>query len=194
MDDGIINLIKNEVPNDYCKLLCVQVIENENQNIDNYYIFQLMSYCIFYDFSYFIEYLYKNKQEKDFFDYYKLIDFLYLYYLKENKKENIELTNKIIENYKKRKKKLIKEIKTLKIINFGRIIIKHDYRKKKKNIVVRKSLELDQRLLIIAECIQYKFLIDNLGLEDNKKIDRMLNWNIYLLKKINTIEDKIWLI
>ena len=41
MDDGIINLIKNEVPNDYCKLLCVQVIENENQNIDNYYIFQL---------------------------------------------------------------------------------------------------------------------------------------------------------
>lgn len=32
-------------------------------------------------------YLYKNKQEKDFFDYYKLIDFLYLYYLKENKKE-----------------------------------------------------------------------------------------------------------
>ena len=106
------------------------------------------------------------------------------------------MKNKILAKYKKekiKKRKVTKEIQKLNLINFDRKIIKYT-NKKQQNIVIKKFLELLRRMDIVSCCIEYKFLIDNLNLKNNKKIDRILNWNMFLIKKYNTIEDKIWLI
>ena len=39
----------------------------------------------------------------------------------------------------------------------------------------------------------YKVLTKILFLEENNKIDRLLNWNISRVMRCNTIEDKLWL-
>ena len=149
-----------------------------------------------YDIPYFVEYIYKENTQNNILKEQEQINILYLYYLEKNNKEDINLKNKILEKYKKRKiekRRVTKEIQKLRLINFDRKIIKYN-NKKQENIVIKKFLESQNRLNIIACCIKYKFLINNLNLKDNKKIDRILNWNIFLIKKYNSIEDKIWLI
>ena len=155
-----------------------------------------MIYCMIYDIPYFVEQIYKENIQNNVLKEQEKINILYLYYLERNNKENIELKNKILKKYtngKSEKRKVTKEIQKLSLINFDRKIIKYN-NKKEKNIVIKKFLELQNRIDMIACCIEYKFLINNLNLKDNKKIDRILNWNIFLIKKHNTIEDKIWLI
>ena len=196
MDENIINLIRNRISNDYCKLMCDEVIEEKSKLLLQSYITGLMIYCMIYDIPYFVEQIYKENIQNNVLKEQEQINILYLYYLERNNKENIELKNKILKKYtngKSEKRKVTKEIQKLSLINFDRKIIKCN-NKKQKNIVIKKFLELQHRLNMIACCIEYKFLINNLNLKDNKKIDRILNWNIFLIKKHNTIEDKIWLI
>lgn len=196
MDENIINLIRNRISNDYCKLMCDEVIEEKSKLLLQSYITGLMIYCMIYDIPYFVEQIYKENTKNNVLKEQEQINILYLYYLERNNKENIELKNKILEKYtngKSEKRKVTKEIQKLSLINFDRKIIKYN-NKKEKNIVIKKFLELQNRIDMIACCIEYKFLINNLNLKDNKKIDRILNWNIFLIKKHNTIEDKIWLI
>ncbi len=196
MDENIINLIRNRISNDYCKLMCDEVIEEKSKLLLQSYITGLMIYCMIYDIPYFVEQIYKENIQNNVLKEQEQINILYLYYLERNNKENIELKNKILKKYtngKSEKRKVTKEIQKLSLINFDRKIIKYN-NKKQKNIVIKKFLELQHRLNMIACCIEYKFLINNLNLKDNKKIDRILNWNIFLIKKHNTIEDKIWLI
>lgn len=196
MDEDIINLIRNGISNDYCKLICQEAIEEERGSLKESYVIGIMIYCIFYDMSYFVEYIYKENIKNNTLEVQYKINILYLYYLEKNHKDNIKLKNEILEQYKKQKLKrrqVTKEIQKLNLINFDRKIIKYN-NKKQENIVIKKFLELQQRLDIIACCIEYKFLIDNLNFENNIKIDRILNWNIFLIKKYNTIEDKIWMI
>ena len=80
------------------------------------------------------------------------------------------------------------------MINFYRKLIKF-YHKRYKNEdeVIKNSTIVNHRLDIISTCIEYKVLIKILGLQENKKVDRILNWNILRVKKCNTIEDKLWL-
>ncbi len=196
MDENIINLIRNRISNDYCKLMCDEVIEEKSKLLIQSYMTGLMIYCMIYDIPYFVEQIYKENTKNNVLKEQEQINILYLYYLERNNKENIELKNKILEKYtngKSEKRKVTKEIQKLSLINFDRKIIKYN-NKKEKNIVIKKFLELQNRIDMIACCIEYKFLINNLNLKDNKKIDRILNWNIFLIKKHNTIEDKIWLI
>ena len=196
MDENIINLIRNRISNDYCKLMCDEVIEEKSKLLIQSYMTGLMIYCMIYDIPYFVEQIYKENTQNNVLKEQEQINILYLYYLERNNKENIELKNKILKKYtngKSEKRKVTKEIQKLSLINFDRKIIKYN-NKKQKNIVIKKFLELQHRLNMIACCIEYKFLINNLNLKDNKKIDRILNWNIFLIKKHNTIEDKIWLI
>ena len=196
MDENIINLIRNRISNDYCKLMCDEVIEEKSKLLIQSYMTGLMIYCMIYDIPYFVEQIYKENIQNNVLKEQEQINILYLYYLERNNKENIELKNKILKKYtngKSEKRKVTKEIQKLSLINFDRKIIKYN-NKKQKNIVIKKFLELQHRLNMIACCIEYKFLINNLNLKDNKKIDRILNWNIFLIKKHNTIEDKIWLI
>lgn len=196
MDENIINLIRNRISNDYCKLMCDEVIEEKSKLLIQSYMTGLMIYCMIYDIPYFVEQIYKENTQNNVLKEQEQINILYLYYLERNNKENIELKNKILKKYtngKSEKRKVTKEIQKLSLINFDRKIIKYN-NKKEKNIVIKKFLELQNRIDMIACCIEYKFLINNLNLKDNKKIDRILNWNIFLIKKHNTIEDKIWLI
>ena len=196
MDENIINLIRNRISNDYCKLMCDEVIEEKSKLLLQSYITGLMIYCMIYDIPYFVEQIYKENIQNNVLKEQEQINILYLYYLERNNKENIDLKKKILKKYtngKSEKRKVTKEIQKLSLINFDRKIIKYN-NKKQKNIVIKKFLELQHRLNMIACCIEYKFLINNLNLKDNKKIDRILNWNIFLIKKHNTIEDKIWLI
>ena len=196
MDENIINLIRNRISNDYCKLMCDEIIGEKSKLIMESYIIGLMIYCMIYDIPYFVEYIYKKNTQNNILKEQEQINILYLYYLEKNNKEDINLKNKILEKYTKgkiEKRRVTKEIQKLRLINFDRKIIKYN-NKKQENIVIKKFLESQNRLNIIACCIKYKFLINNLNLKDNKKIDRILNWNIFLIKKYNSIEDKIWLI
>lgn len=151
-----------------------------------------MVYSFVYDMPYFIENIYKQKIKKDILNCREKINFIYLYYLDINNKMDEDLKNKILEKYKNKTKKIQKEINELDMIKFDiKLIIKNN--KKYNDEVVKKASELRNRADIIAECIEYKVLIKYLNLDDNKKIDRLLNWNISRMKKFNTIEDKIWL-
>ena len=83
MDAGLVNFIKNEISNDFCKLICNVAIEFDDSEHNNLYIFDLMNYCILYDATYFIEDLYKEKLKNSLLDNLdEEIDLLYLYYLK----------------------------------------------------------------------------------------------------------------
>ena len=42
--------------------------------------------------------------------------------------------------------------------------------------------------------MKYKILIKYLNLENNSKIDRILKWNITLIKKYDNLKDMKWLI
>ncbi len=191
MDAGLVNFIKNEISNDFCKLICNVAIEFDDSEHNNLYIFDLMNYCILYDATYFIEDLYKEKLKNSLLDNLdEEIDLLYLYYLKKNNKENLELKNEIIERYVEDKKLISKEIKTLKLIDVGRKKLKSN-RRRRGNAITKKYAEINLRFAIIANCLKYKFLIENLNLEDNKKLDRLIHWNVYLIKKSSTIENKL---
>lgn len=191
MDAGLVNFIKNEISNDFCKLICNVAIEFDDSEHNNLYIFDLMNYCILYDATYFIEDLYKEKLKNSLLDNLdEEIDLLYLYYLKKSNKENLELKNEIIERYVEDKKLISKEIKTLKLIDMGRKKLKSN-RRRRGNAISKKYAEINLRFTIIANCLKYKFLIENFNLEDNKKLDRLIHWNVYLIKKSSTIENKL---
>ena len=191
MDAGLVNFIKNEISNDFCKLICNVAIEFDDSEHNNLYIFDLMNYCILYDATYFIEDLYKEKLKNSLLDNLdEEIDLLYLYYLKKSNKENLELKNEIIERYVEDKKLISKEIKTLKLIDMGRKKLKSN-RRRRGNAISKKYAEINLRFAIIANCLKYKFLIESLNLEDNKKLDRLIHWNVYLIKKSSTIENKL---
>ena len=100
------------------------------------------------------------------------------------------MKNEIIERYVEDKKLISKEIKTLKLIDVGRKKLKSN-RRRRGNAITKKYAEINLRFAIIANCLKYKFLIENLNLEDNKKLDRLIHWNVYLIKKSSTIENKL---
>ena len=98
----------------------------------------------------------------------------------------------MVYSNKKEMKKLNKEINSLSMINFYRKLIRF-YNKKDEDEVIKNSTIMNLRLDIISSCIQYKVLTKILFLEENKKIHRLLNWNISRVMRCNTIEDKLWL-
>lgn len=193
MDEDTINLIKNSISNDYCKLICNGAMMKQTQLERDLGLVELMTYCIIYDIEYFIERIYKEKLNRYFFNMQEQMDFIYLYYIESKGKENVNLRNKLINKYKMKRKKVFKEIETMNLINYNRKLIKQNH-SKQEDIVIEKYLEVKHRLDIIAMCMKYKILIKYLNLENNKKVDKILNWNLFLVKKINTIEDKFWLI
>ena len=193
MDEDTINLMKNSISNDYCKLICNGAMMKQTQLERDLGLVELMTYCIIYDIEYFIERIYKEKLNRYFFNMQEQMDFIYLYYIESKGKENVNLRNKLINKYKMKRKKVFKEIETMNLINYNRKLIKQNH-SKQEDIVIEKYLEVKHRLDIIAMCMKYKILIKYLNLENNKKVDKILNWNLFLVKKINTIEDKFWLI
>lgn len=195
MDKDLANLIRNSIPNDYCKLFCLDIMEEDKRNsLNDYCEEKIMIYCFIYDNSYFVDRIYKEKDfnKKGVFD--RTIRHIYLYNLLKNKKHDEALEKDICDTYKKEKdiKQLKKDIDSLSELKFDRRLIKYYYNKKKDDIVIRNHNIISNRLSIISDCITYKLLIKLLNLEENKKIDRLLNWNISRVKKCNTIEDKLW--
>ncbi len=100
MDENIINLIRNRISNDYCKLMCDEIIEEKSKLIMESYIIGLMIYCMIYDIPYFVEYIYKENTQNNILKEQEQINILYLYYLEKNNKEDINLKNKILETTK----------------------------------------------------------------------------------------------
>ena len=187
MDSDLINLLKNSIENDHCKLICLLSMK---QNSKNYFLDDLIIFSILYDMDYFVEKLYAFKNSKWFED---EVDFAYLYYRKKNEKEKTEEKRKIMLKYnnEKNKKKKLKEISKLDMINFYRKSIKK-YRNTETNNDFRNNNIICERLNIIALAMKYKFLLDEYKLK-NDKIDRILNWNIKRVKKCNRIENRILL-
>ena len=90
MDENIINLIRNRISNDYCKLMCDEVIEEKSKLLIQSYMTGLMIYCMIYDIPYFVEQIYKENTQNNVLKEQEQINILYLYYLERNNKENIE--------------------------------------------------------------------------------------------------------
>lgn len=194
MDKDLANIIRNTILNDYCKRLCLDVMEEENDddNLSNFIDEKIMIYCLIYDNSYFVDRIYKEKS----FNKNSNFKYIYVYNLLKENKHDEKLEKELTSFYKNRKRieKLNKEIESLAVINFDRKLMKIRYKKyKKEDEFIRNSTIINHRLDIISTCIEYKVLIKLLDLEENMKIDRILNWNISRVKKCNTIEDKLWL-
>jgi len=196
MDKDLANIIRNNIPNDYCKKLCLDVMEEENErnSLSDFRDEKIMLYCLIYGDSYFVNRIYK---EKDFSKIsHSTINFRYIYLynlFKENKHdEELEEELFVVYSNKKEMKKLNKEINSLSMINFYRKLIRFYY-KKYEDEVIKNSTIINLRLDIISSCIEYKVLTKILFLEENNKIDRLLNWNISRVMRCNTIEDKLWL-
>ena len=64
MEESLINLIKNSILNDYCKLICNQAMEEENATYRKYYFLDLMIYSVIYDVPYFVERIQKVNIKK----------------------------------------------------------------------------------------------------------------------------------
>lgn len=192
MDEDLINLLKNSIPNDYCKLICSEIMEERRETDRQFFATELMVYCVIYEMDYFIEKLHTIKYKNDFFETQEKIDCIYLYYIERNNKEDIKLKSEFIKKYKNKSKKISKEIKTLELININRKIMKYNHRKNRDK-VNKKASEIRQRTEIIIECMKYKCLMKYFNLKDSQKLDRILSWNIRNIKKSNTIDDKILL-
>ena len=89
MDENIINLIRNRISNDYCKLMCDEVIEEKSKLLLQSYITGLMIYCMIYDIPYFVEQIYKENIQNNVLKEQEQINILYLYYLERNNKEKL---------------------------------------------------------------------------------------------------------
>ena len=61
MDAGLVNFIKNEISNDFCKLICNVAIEFDDSEHNNLYIFDLMNIVFFMMQHTLLEDLYKEK-------------------------------------------------------------------------------------------------------------------------------------
>ena len=198
MDNDLANIIRNNIPNDYCKRLCLDVMEGEqkNNNLSDFTDEKIMIYCLIYGDSYFVNRTYKEKNFDKISSFTINFRYIYLYNLFKENKQDKELEEELLLFYsnKKEMKRLIKEISSLSMINFYRKLIKFYYKRyKNEDEVIKNSTIINHRLDIISTCIEYKVLIKILGLQENKKVDRILNWNILRVKKCNTIEDKLWL-
>lgn len=198
MDNDLANIIRNNIPNDYCKRLCLDVMEGEqkNNNLSDFTDEKIMIYCLIYGDSYFVNRIYKEKNFDKISSFTINFRYIYLYNLFKENKQDKELEEELLLFYsnKKEMKRLIKEISSLSMINFYRKLIKFYYKRyKNEDEVIKNSTIVNHRLDIISTCIEYKVLIKILGLQENKKVDRILNWNILRVKKCNTIEDKLWL-
>ena len=119
MDKELINLLKNSILNDYCKVICLLTINNTDKYMEKYYEEMLILYCIIYDFDYFIDRFYKIKSEYNTYD---EICFSFLYYMKQKKNVDGKLITNLLQKYKNKKNlnKTEKEILNLDEINFHR--------------------------------------------------------------------------
>ena len=152
MDKDLANIIRNNIPNDYCKRLCLDVMEEEriDNSLSDFTDEKIMLYCLIYGDSYFVNRIYK---EKDFSKIsHSTINFRYIYLynlFKENKRdEELEEELFLVYSNKKEMKKLNKEINSLSMINFFRKLIRFYNKKDEDNNVNNdeKKDDLDDNL------------------------------------------------
>lgn len=192
MDKDIFNIIYNSAPNDFLKMECLDAQRsNMSKGMQKVCINIVFKFCVLYDMNYFIEKLYKEKEINEDKD----NSFVYWYYLKKNHREDKELKAKLLSEYKteKDKKKMIKEINKLSIINLARKLMIYEYKHSKYDRDITVGSLVNDRIDIIADCMKYILLSEEWELEKNKKLERIMNWNIYSIKKHHTVNDELYL-
>ena len=191
MEEDTLNLIRNSILNDHCKMFCIPAMEENKKSMKIYYRKKVFMYCVIYELEYFIKSLFEIhkkdnvKNEDD-------IEFAYLYYLQEHNKNDDGLKNRLVDKYRKKTKKLQKYINDLTEIKFDVALIKHSFKEKLGKDLKNNNIMSD-RIDIINTCMRYKILSKELNLIYNEKIDKILKRNIMLVKKCNSIEDKFYL-
>lgn len=193
MDKELVNLLRNSISNDYCKIMCLLTINNKDKYMEKYYEKILILYCIIYDFDYFVSKIHKIKNENN--NSYDEISFSFLYYMKQKENMDEKLINNLLQKYKNKKKlnKTEQEIQSLNEINFHRKQLQRihkEYKKDKKRQFYILDI-IDKRMDIIALSMKYLILIDELKLNNNPKINRILKWNIKQVKQYDTLEEDI---
>lgn len=179
-EEDILNLLKNSIPNDQCKMFCIPAIEETKKTMKLYYRTNIFIYCVVYELEYFINELFKI-HKKDNIKGEDDIEFAYLYYLQSHNQDDTKLKEKLVEKYKTIKKKVQKEIDSLKTIKFDVLWIKRIFRNNGDNDLKNNRI-MGNRISIINTCMKYKILSKELELRYNEKIDKILNRNVKLLK------------
>ena len=192
-EEDILNLLKNSILNDQCKMFCIPAIEETKKTMKLYYRKNIFMYCVVYELEYFINELFKIHKRDNIKRSEDDIEFAYLYYLQSHNKDDTKLKEKIVEKYKRIKKKVQKEMDTLKEIKFDVFLIKLIFKDNGDNDLKNNRI-ICNRISIINTCMKYKILSKELDLQYNERIDKVLSRNIMLLKKCNFIEDKLYLI
>ena len=190
VDVDFVNLFMNGICNDYAKMACASIIFYNKPQISTFGIEELLQYAIIYDESYFANRFFSAYKVGRFdFDDAK---FLYLDYTKDenlyNNLKNEYLTEKIM---KKEKKSVAKaeDIRYRKKCIYK--VIKRFKKDTKLDYDIKMASLNHMRLELISSISRYKFLCKLYGIEENKSIDRLYNWNIKQVKKHNTIKDKL---
>ena len=187
MEKDLINLVKSEMPNDYCKMICAMMKKEDSEWVKEFLLTRLLVYSVAYDNYKLVDTIYKESMKSNVLGIKDRINILYLYYLEKCGKQDEKLKQEVLTSYNELD--LTKEFQSLESIDYDRREIINNYRKHE-DFVIETFLGLLHRCEIIMNCIRYKFLIDNFDIEENSKIDRLLNWNIFLIKKYNTVKDK----
>ena len=192
IDIDLINLIKNTIPNDYCKLDCIHIIEGLTKSIST--IEEILLYCSIYENNYFFEKLYiemlkkfDNQEKENLY----FIDAYYKTFHNEKSKEY----NKIFEKYrKKNKNKIINSKKIKREIHFSRLLIIYIRRNRKMEHDEKIHCILGQRLSLYLDYIKYQILLKVYNEQCDEEIKRYGEWNLKMIKMQDTIRDKEYLI
>lgn len=187
MEKDLINLVKSEMPNDYCKMICAMMKKEDSEWVKEFLLTRLLVYSVAYDSHSLVEAIYEELMKSNVLGIRDRIKILYLYYLEKCGKKDENLKHEVLTSYSELD--LTKEFQSLELIENDRRAIINNYRKHE-DFVIETFLGLLHRCEIIMNCIRYKFLTDNFEVEENSKIDRLLNWNIFLIKKYNTVKNK----
>lgn len=192
IDIDLINLIKNTIPNDYCKLDCIHIIEGLTKNIST--IEEILLYCLIYENDYLFEKLYIemlnnfDNQEKE------NLYFIYAYYTILHDEKSKEY-DKIFEKYRnKNKNKIINSKKLKKEIHFSRLLILYIRRNRKMEYDEKIHCILGQRLSLSLDYIKYQILLKVYSEQCDEEIKRYGEWNLKMIKRNDTIRDKEYLI
>ncbi len=192
IDVDIINIIRNTISNDFCKLNCVVIIDSISQNKST--IKDILLYCLIYECDYLFEKLYNEILNK--FNKHDLKDFYYIYaYYKMIHGNSSKEYEKIREKYiKKNKIKILNPKKVLRSIKLSRILIKQIRKSEKEDYDEKIDSIIRQRLILYEEYLRYQILLKIYNQEIDEKIKRYEEWNLKMIKRNDTIRDREYLL
>lgn len=186
MENDVLNLIHNSIENDHCKILCTLAMEETNEKMRAYYRRKIFIYSIIYDAEFFVRKLYEVHKECKLGEKDDDIDFAYAYYLSCKDMKTEDLKRKLVSGYKKQN--VQENMANLKDIKYEIKQIQKARNNMHINETTRNNCIVSYRATIVNMCIKYKILSEELGLNYNSQIDKIMDENVKNIIE----EDKVY--